>query len=300
MKGAGGRGILPIFAIACALSGCGAFVPEIEEFWSSPGDVSIKVNAIESQVKCELRESVRALLAEDAALSRQYGTPRQLTWLNDWAAQVTLTLTILETTAFNPGLSLNTPLNNAATTYGATTITVPQSYSFGLGGTLSSNATRIDTITSIYNLRDFANGSPSDRTCIPAQPANADLFIQSDLKLKQWLYEAMLPQYTGIVKYPDKPNPDVKNVISHEVKFEIVSSGNATPTWKLIRVSANTGSSPLFGTSRDRTQDLLITLGPTTQNKMVGGPPTLSTAAQNSHLASQIGLAVAASVRAPQ
>src|SRR5262249_16969992 len=90
-----------IFVISCTLCACGTYVPEIEEFWGTPDDVGIKVNAITSQVECELRESVRSLLAADAKLAKESGTKPQLTFLMDWAAQVTLTLTILESTALS-------------------------------------------------------------------------------------------------------------------------------------------------------------------------------------------------------
>jgi hypothetical protein len=289
---------------AILIAGCGFVVPEIQEFWASPGDTSIKVNAIASQVQCELRESVRSLLADDLALAARNGTNPQLGWLTSWSAQVTLTLTILESSSLNPGVALNAPLNNALVTYGPTTITVPQSYSTGFGGNFSSAATRTDAITAIYNLGDFAGKPPKNISCIPEQVPNGTLFIQSDLKLKQWLYEALLPQYTGIIQYPQYA-ANVKNgFISHEIKFEIVSIGNATPTWKLIRVSANTGNSPLVNFDRDRTQDLLITLGPTLATPPpppgVARIPALSTAAENSHLAAQIGAAVAAAIKNPQ
>jgi hypothetical protein len=67
---------------------------------------------------------------------------------------------------------------------------------------------------------------------------------------------------------------------SREIKFIIISTGNITPTWKLIQVSANSGNAPFFSTGRTRTHDLLITIG----------PPTLRTV--NDFLASQIGQAV--------
>jgi hypothetical protein len=128
------------------LSGCGTYVPELEEFWGSPDDVSVKVNAITSQVKCELGESVKSLLADDANISKRDGTPTQLDWLKNWAAQVTLTLTIAESTAANPGASINTVLNSATTIFGKTVITSPQSFSMGLGISGSSAATRTDTL----------------------------------------------------------------------------------------------------------------------------------------------------------
>src|ERR1700680_2259490 len=72
-----------------------------------------------------------------------------------------------------------------------------------------------------------------------------------------------------------------QDAVSYEIKFVIVSNGNVTPTWKLVRVSANTATSPpFFGLGRTRTHDLIITIG----------PPTPQTS--QSHLASQIGNAV--------
>lgn len=70
------------------------------------------------------------------------------------------------------------------------------------------------------------------------------------------------------------------DAISIEIKFQIVSNGNVNPTWKLVRVSANTGSSPLFGVGRTRIHDLIITMGPNT------------TRTQLTHQASQIGTSV--------
>ena len=77
-----------------------------------------------------------------------------------------------------------------------------------------------------------------------------------------------------------------QDLISQEIKFIIVSSGNVTPTWKLIQVSANTGNTPFFSTGRTRTHDLLMTVGPPTQRTV------------NDFLAAQIGQAVTSGVRA--
>jgi hypothetical protein len=77
----------------------------------------------------------------------------------------------------------------------------------------------------------------------------------------------------------------VPDTISIEIKFIIVSSGNVTPTWKLLRVSGNTGSTPLFALGRTRSHDVIITIG----------PPDQATA--STHLASQIGNAVGSANR---
>jgi hypothetical protein len=150
--------------------------------------------------------------------------------------------------------------------------------------------------------------------------AKSSPFILSDLRIRDWLIDAMFftrklpshppsnektPQqladerckYTkqgysdaeitqiiaagaggGASGGGNTPKPDT---VSLEVKFIIVSNGNITPTWKLVRVSANTGNSPLFGAGRTRTHDLIITIGPSNQDTA------------NTHLASLIGNAVA-------
>jgi hypothetical protein len=70
------------------------------------------------------------------------------------------------------------------------------------------------------------------------------------------------------------------DTVTHEIKFVIVSSGTVTPTWKLVKVSANT-TGTLFNTGRTRTHDLIITIGPQ------------GTISQQAHFAQQVGNAVA-------
>ena len=85
---------------------------------------------------------------------------------------------------------------------------------------------------------------------------------------------------------------DKKDVIGHEITFVIIYGGNVTPSWKLVRVSANQGST-LFSAQRSKTQDLTISMGPQSKD-------ALATAAQNTVLASQIGQAVANSIKGSQ
>jgi hypothetical protein len=65
----------------------------------------------------------------------------------------------------------------------------------------------------------------------------------------------------------------------------VVTTGGITPAWKLVQVNFNQ-SGTLFEVSRLRTHDLLITLGPGDFKGLT------AVAANNAHLASQIGLAV--------
>jgi hypothetical protein len=119
----------------------------------------------------------------------------------------------------------------------------------------------------------------------PDAPVSSPL-IQSDLKLGEWLNYQALPVATGEVGLPTSDSGVFKqNVLSHEVKFEIITSGGVTPAWKLVRATVNqTGT--LLSATRDRTHDLLITFGPGTSSGLVGQ-------AASTHQASEIGLSVA-------
>jgi hypothetical protein len=76
---------------------------------------------------------------------------------NPWAAQFTLNLTIEEKSSLNPGVSFNEPLANGITTFPgkANTVTSPQSFAIGLGGILSSDATRTEKVTFTYKVNDL-------------------------------------------------------------------------------------------------------------------------------------------------
>jgi hypothetical protein len=172
------------------------------------------------------------------------------------------------------------------------TTTTAQSYSTVIGAGLSSEGYRQDKVHIFYKLSDLVGPEkdlPSvkqiqNEACLPP-PTNASLFIQSDLKISDWLVSALDPldlQFTGQAQYQLPDSFATSGVLSHEVRFDIVSSGNINPTWKLVLVSADTGSNPLFNTSRDRTQDLTITLGPAKNGQ-------LSTSqGQNSTLTSEL------------
>jgi hypothetical protein len=275
-------GLLLVSAIS--IGGCGLVVPDIQEFWGTREDAGIKVNKIAGQVVCELRRAVQRVYIDELnhyveiVPDPRHPPPKPKplsSWFDQWGAQVTLTLNIAENTNLMPGVAFIKPLATAST-----------SEATSLGATLSSTATRIDKLNLFYTVQDLKNGTLSiNKTCVPG-PTPGDLFVQSDLKLYDWLSAALVANATGIADY-DNSN-STKNGIEHEVKFEIVSDGSITPTWTLVRFTADTSGS-LFAVGRDRSQDLDIAFGP-----VQGSGPTkqLATAAQNSHWASQIGLAV--------
>jgi hypothetical protein len=264
-----------------------------------------------------------------------------------WGVQMQLSLEVDESIALNPGLSFTELYPNVVKVFGVgNSVTTPQSFSLGLGGTLSSQAFRTDKFNTYYSIENLvqrptaicdSNGKPDPQkdlfiSVLHQPPAMSSPFlIQSDLGIKDWLIGAM---YFDIL-LPSSPQPQqqpstasngkfegtfqgnlegplqgqakgtfegktssggspqggrgggaaggggasgfAQDSFTREIKFIIISSGNIQPTWKLVQVSANTGSVPFFSTGRTRIHDLLITIG----------PPTARTT--NDFLASQIG-----------
>jgi hypothetical protein len=312
-------------AVAClslGISACGTYVPGLQEFYD-PQNPQTMVDAIVSNVQCEVQTAVQFLILDDqdaAVAAAALGKVQKpsLTWLKKWAAQVTLTLTVDEKSSLNPGVSLNRVLENAVTKFPNGTVTTPQSSSIGFGATVSADGTRKETLAWLIDFSRFTDprslklakgerdrvyeiARETGSSAIPSPCSNQNgILIENDLKLREWLYAVMLPAFPqgGIV--PDysgslasEAKASKKDVISHEVTFVILYSGNVTPSWKLVNVSVNQGSLPFLSAQRSRTQDLLISMGPTAD-----GQPSI--AVQNATLASQIGIAVANAIRNTQ
>jgi len=113
-----------------------------------------------------------------------------------------------------------------------------------------------------------------------ADPSGS-LLIRNDLKIGELLDARLLPAVAGNASTPD--NRD-ENVLSHQITFEVVSSGGITPTWQLTRATIN-GAGTLLSSNRDRTHDLVITFGPLDKPR---GGKSLIAIAEQSHFTSQL------------
>lgn len=166
-------------------------------------------------------------------------------------------------------------------------------FTLGSSASLSADATRIDKVNFYYTVPQLYKRAPCARGVQPKNTSASSLLIQSDLKLSQWLQDQILPVATGEVSQPTSTSGIFKqNVLSHEVKFEVISTGSVTPGWKLVQVNFNQSGTFLMGT-RDRIHDLVITFGPGNATGLTG------VAALDSHLASEIGVAVATHLQNP-
>jgi hypothetical protein len=290
---------------SCCLAGCGIAVPDIKEVWDTdkeiqgkeiPGAGQIELG-VKKRVFCELEQAIQFVNKNYPVKKGE--TPETLKpYANnpippDWLAQVSLSFQVDEASSLNPGASLITTLPNAVQTFGpGNTVTTPQSRSLGLGATLSSTATRVDKFNPLYSIRYLMTPEGPNSMCRPGYDPLAEMgfarsspfILEGDLGIRQWLEGAVITD----VLIASEPGPKSSSgtggglktdAYSYEVKFVIVTSGNITPTWKLVQVTGNTAG-PFFSTGRTRTHDLIITIGPN------------DTRSLNAHLAAEIGQAV--------
>ena len=330
-----------------ALGGCGfgLKVPEIQEAWDSSMDGETLIREISKTVYLSVEKAVVCVLRDDGPLQTRGDREK---FEKDWAAQMTLQLTILESSSLSPGLSLNTPMHNgvvnfAGEYFGSTTASVPgtwgglvsgypstylrgplsvaQSYNFGLGGRASTQSTRTETAGAYFSVRQLVqNAKKHGRYQMEVQSCENQTFDEAerdrlyqneeskqlsktaqflslitnnDLKIYEWLKTVLRIEEViggmgggavGVGKDPSKSAAVGQNAITHEVQFIVVTDGNITPQWRLVRVSANQNS-PFFDTQRQRTHDLIVTFGPKDPNT-----GSLQQAAQQMHDAALYGL----------
>jgi hypothetical protein len=220
--------------LACVmLSACGLRVPEIQEI-GDRAEGQRFVQAVLTNITCELRGAL-----SDLHLAYPKGT-----FIDSWGVQTTLTLTYDETGAIAPGVLWSPP--SPATSL----------FSLGAGLNFSSDATRTDTINAYYLVSDLEKARCSDEA-----RSNGAFLLQSDLKLSEWLFDAVSASVTNTINFRNTTLAVTTNVLQHEVKFVIVSSGTLNPSWTLTRLTVD-GNGNLLSAGRTRTNDLLITFGP--------------------------------------
>jgi hypothetical protein len=317
------------FQIATALSfaalvgGCGSVVPGFGEFYDTVPPESL-VDAIVGHVHCEIKSQVQFLILDDydrvlygPSLTGKPLT-RRLAWLDDYAAQVILTLTVEEKSTISPGVTLNTVLPNAVSTFSSGNVTTPQSSSVALGASGSVDGTRKGVVAWYIDFREFTKDpkklavarrardklyadARAAGTAKVASPCNnpRGVLIEGDIGFREWLYMALKPAFveggvTGDFAEDLKNEAKIskKDALLNQVTFVVQYSGSVTPSWKLLRVSANP-TGPFLNAQRTRTQDLVITLGQAPDDAKAAA----ATAAQNQALALAIGNAVATAIR---
>jgi hypothetical protein len=259
------------FVLVCTLllTGCGIGTPDIQEFWGTTDDADSQMQLIIKAAKCELRRATQIIVAVNKEREQVQGP--LLTFFNTWGADVLFQFTIDEKSALNPVISFTPPLPSVTEHFsnGTTTLT-PQSESFGFGGQFSTEGYRQEKLHSFYKISDLVGDiqklppakSTFEQQC-SQRNGSGTLLLQSDLKLYDWLRFVANEHIVGTVNLEEKDQFVQSGVITHDVKFDITSAGNFSPTVKLFRISITSGSSSFFSATRDRSQEVIITLGPT-------------------------------------
>jgi hypothetical protein len=270
------------------LTGCGTYVPQVREFYEGPDTPSPDhpENSIQFQIRERIFCELVIALKDVRANYKSYGKP---VIPDDYGIQVQINLTVEETGALNPSVTLNDTMRNAS----VLGVTVPQSFNLGASGTLSSTATRIDTSYSYYLVGKIAAEGANTFCDHPRKIKGSSPFLESDLGIEKYLVanvpaavifrSSEVPKAPGGGRRGDKGKGDNANadanasatttpdasggskkidIYSYEIKFIVVSSGSANPTWKLVNISTGTGSLPLVSAGRTRTHDLILTFGP--------------------------------------
>jgi hypothetical protein len=131
--------------ISLVLLGCGLDVPS-KTFRSDTPDTTAPYhseqgnyeNGIVAHILCEIANGI-------AAANKSFDLP----WLvsSEWGTAVTITITGENQSSLSPGLSFFQPFHNVITTFPTGgNVTSSQSFTLGVGGSGSENATRTETI----------------------------------------------------------------------------------------------------------------------------------------------------------
>ena len=185
------------------------------------------VQGIVASIHCEIRGAVFNVINSnravywDAVRRGERPPPPEADWLEDWGAQIQIQLTVDELSALSP-LGSYSPI---------------KIFFLLLGGSVSSDATRIDTLNYYYTVKNILDAGPCDSATIANLAIHpvGSLLIQSDLKLEEWLESVVASRATGDISITNAipGNAPAKNALSHEVKFVVITNGNLTPMWVL-------------------------------------------------------------------
>jgi hypothetical protein len=269
--------------VALALGGCGLYVPDkdlfVDDNAHKPGLPSPEgdfENTIVSHIDCELEQG----LYEARLL------PNSL-WLKNWGVEVTLALTVDELSQLNPGASFIQPIGTTASM---------QSFTFGLGASGSSHATRLETIAYTLStkrlLADAKKQAAANNGVLNCSRDQKGVMIQSDLKIAQFIYDKVSIEPNELTN--GNPYWPPFNTFQDQITFVIAFGGSVNPVWKFTRVSVDP-SSTLFSATRTKTNALTITFGPYSPPKATS-PATLSASAETLHSAAVFGSATASSI----
>jgi hypothetical protein len=269
------------------LAGCGLGVPaktfESEtpsEDFPHPSPEGLYENKIVSHLVCEVAQG---LYAAESKIP--------LPWLvsKKWGTAITLTITAEDQTGVSPGLSFLKPFQNHIFTFPVGgNVTGSQSFTLGVGASISSNATRTETIQFTLVNSDLFQQGKANPTC---ERYEGGIMVDGDLKIREFIYDkAVIALYDNANDYVGK-NSGIAyqypfyNTFTETINFVAILSGNVNPSWKLAQFSDNASGASLFNAQRTYTNQAIITIGPLGTKPSETEAAALGASGQNQHQA---------------
>jgi hypothetical protein len=172
-----------ILSSTFTFTGCGTYVPQIEEAWEAVDVNPSMESRIKENIFCETLNALKKVNG-DVAINGKQVIP------NDYGVQMQTNLTVEEVGAVNPSIGYSDTLFNKIV---HKVITVPESFALNGAGTLSSTATRTDTSYSYYNVGKITAQGANPFCYDPNQPLDlhgSSPLLKSDLGIYRFLREA--------------------------------------------------------------------------------------------------------------
>jgi hypothetical protein len=234
-----------------AVQGCATAIPEMVTLGQPEFIQEVELIQL---IKCELHYGAQLALEAFPGPGKGGVGGYGVEWLKDWEAKVSLKVTVDEQQGLSPGVTYKEPLSNALTFFGGT---VAQNFSLSGGLSVSSKATKVETIGFSYTFADLlSDGRISDGEC---KHAIQNKIVVNDLKIGEFiLNKAYVANHTDAVVQNGTDAP--YSAFSYESTFIVTYGGNITPVWNLIHITANSNS-PLYLATRSKSHNLSITLG---------------------------------------
>lgn len=263
------------------LSGCALYVPQKDPLLGNaidPRNNMSRQGKIESNIIANIRCEVTRGLYNAIATGN-------VPWLAGWGANISLNLTWEEAANINPGLTYSTPIGGS------------DIFSLGAGLAGTAHATRNESITFTLENKTLlreAMLTRRTRSGLDCSALEDGFTVESDLKIDEFIYDKATiagghEARTRPIDYPQF------STFQETLTFVVSLGGNITPSWKLIRLSVNP-SGPFVSSTRTKTSQIIITLGPIVKPAGPAGPAELAAQATVQHDAAFTGGATAAAI----
>ncbi|NNM74234.1 hypothetical protein [Enterovirga aerilata] len=240
--------IIAAFSASClTIAGCGVQVPKLEEPWESREIGLNLITAIKKNILCELVTAVQYVNG------RTFNLQKTGPILGNYGVQFQLDLTTDESTELNPGLTYTRTFLHGLVYDNP----VGQSFSMSLGGKARSAATALRTVYEYYDLDRIALNDPAAICNEQGRHAGSSLLLQSELGIRDFLIGAT--RSSTLYRSSEAPAKGEfkRGYFVYNTKFVVETTGNVTPTWKLVAISGD--GSPFLSTNRTRTHELTLT-----------------------------------------